>query len=97
MQNSQINKASEIITKLISCFDFSAIPLFGGALLTATDGESMRGRITLALIGIMILLIVLEALGRPIGEVGKMALTAFPLLLGYWFGIKETEAKQQKI
>jgi hypothetical protein len=79
------------------CGSIFSTPLLGGALLTVADGEDVRQKFTFVLLGFLIIIIIIESIGKPygieLGEAGKMVLTAFPLLLGYWFGQKEAEQK----
>lgn len=67
------------------------IPLLAGASYLASDDNDIRRNLSIALcIGILFLLC-LQGIGIEGGAVGTTITAAFMLLLGYYFGKKETE------
>lgn len=71
------------------------IPVIAGASLLIADDKDIRSAIAGALCLAILFLLILQGFGIDSGNVGATVTSAFMLLLGYYFGKKETEVKQQ--
>lgn len=72
------------------------LPLLGGALLLAQDKDDPRHQLFLICAGLMVMLLVLGSFGLETGHTGQAIISAFTLIIGYFFGQKELELKQNK-
>lgn len=69
----------------------TTIPIIAGAFALLNDPEDPRNDIVLTLCGSIIILIALASVGIEVGTIGETIKTAFIVLIGYYFGKKESE------
>lgn len=69
------------------------IPIFSGFLFLALDKADPRHELLLIVGGLMILLLFFHLIGIDAGATGQTIISAFTLIIGYWFGQKEQEEK----
>jgi uncharacterized membrane protein len=73
------------------------LPLVGGALLLTQDRDDPRHQLFLICAGLMVLLLAISSFGVETGATGHAIISAFTLIIGYFFGQKELEIKQLKL
>jgi hypothetical protein len=74
--------------------ELTQIPILAGAAAILTeDGKDPRHELTLFVGAAILLMLLLQALGLETGAVGQLIMSAFTLIIGYWFGQKETEKR----
>lgn len=71
------------------------IPILKGVMLMAVSQGDIKKELSLAVIFAVIVLALLEVIGFNGGVAATSLISAFTLILGYWFGRKEEEAKQK--
>lgn len=70
-----------------------ATPILSGAFFLAIDRDDPRHELLLIVAGLMIVLLALNSFGVDSGHVGQTIISAFMIIVGYWFGQKEHEKK----
>lgn len=73
--------------------DLTHLPIVAGGLALYRDRADPRREIALVLLGYLLILIGLEAAGKPLGQAGQMALNTFAALIGYYVGKKEPNGR----
>lgn len=70
-----------------------ATPILSGAFFLTMDKKDPRHELLLIVAGLMIILLALTSFGIDSGHVGQTIISAFMIIVGYWFGQKEREVK----
>ena len=71
-----------------------ATPILSGAFFLAIDRDDPRHELLLIVGGLIIILLALTSFGIDSGHVGQTIISAFMIIVGYWFGQKEQEKKK---
>jgi len=68
-------------------------PLLSGAFFLTIDKDDPRHELLIIVAGMVVVLIACTSLGIDTGQIGQTILGAFMIIVGYWFGQKESEKK----
>lgn len=73
--------------------DLTKLPILQGAFLTFCSDGDIRKELSLGILVLIGVLLVVGALGFRADNIENSLISAFALILGYWFGQKETEQR----
>lgn len=70
------------------------VPIVMGAIAVFGDDKDFRKVLSVAVVLLLALVVVIESMGLSASHLTTALISAFTLILGYWFGQKETEVKR---